>query len=486
MQHVDSRGTANEEDLEEALLFEFEADESSSLTPKQTMVTSSLLSAAASAGSLGPAGSLPSVLSGVRSVTKDSAGTHVLTENFTLHIEEERATSSNWQMAFNAINVLCGVGLLTTPYAMAITGTSALLLLVLIGAVTCYTAHLLAACMNTSRSIRTYPDIGQAAFGQAGRIFVSVLLYMELFSCCVDFMILEADNLSAVFPDARLSLGAFHLTAKQTLVLLAALLVLPTVWLRDLSLLSFLSVGGIFASVALLALVGWEGTAVTGFTHQHPPFVSWSGVPVTLGLFLFCFSGHAVFPSLYASMRNKSQFPKLMIAAFSVVVVIYGTMAIMGGLMFGSDVSENITLDMQVSSPRAPPTIISMWLVIINPISKLALTLAPVAMAVEELLEIKHHSWKFTLASMTLRTGLLGVVVLTAIAVPFFASVMSFIGSFMATSVAVVLPCLFALKICRHQLSRLDVGVAICMAVFGVVVGVVGTYNAIMNISSKY
>jgi hypothetical protein len=36
-------------------------------------------------------------------------------------------------MAFNAINVLCGVGLLTTPYAMAITGTSALLLLVLIG-----------------------------------------------------------------------------------------------------------------------------------------------------------------------------------------------------------------------------------------------------------------------------------------------------------------------------------------------------------------
>lgn len=77
----------------------------------------------------------------------------------------------------------------------------------------------------------------------------------------------------------------------QTLILLAAVLVLPTVWLRDLSLLSFLSVGGIFASVALLALVGWEGATVTGFTHQHPPFVSWSGVPVTLGLFLFCFSG---------------------------------------------------------------------------------------------------------------------------------------------------------------------------------------------------
>lgn len=69
--------------------------------------------------------------------------------------------------------------------------------------------------MNSSRGIRTYPDIGQAAFGRAGRVLVSILLYMELFSCCVDFMILEADNLSAVFPNARLSIGAWHLTAKQ-------------------------------------------------------------------------------------------------------------------------------------------------------------------------------------------------------------------------------------------------------------------------------
>jgi hypothetical protein len=29
-------------------------------------------------------------------------------------------------------------------------------------------------------------------------------------------------------------------------------------------------------------------------------------------------------------MRNKSEFPKLMVAAFAVVVAIYGAMAIMG------------------------------------------------------------------------------------------------------------------------------------------------------------
>lgn len=79
------------DDLEEALLFDFEAEEAASLMAQtKTTVTSSLVSAAVSAGSLAPGGSLPSVLSGVRSITKDSTGTHVLTENFTLHIEEVR------------------------------------------------------------------------------------------------------------------------------------------------------------------------------------------------------------------------------------------------------------------------------------------------------------------------------------------------------------------------------------------------------------
>lgn len=86
---------------------------------------------------------------------------------------------------------------------------------------------------------------------------------------------------------------------------------------------------------------------------------------------------------------------------------------------------------------------------------------------------------------MSIRTLLLGAVVATGLAIPFFSSVMSLIGSAMATSVAVVLPCLFALRICRHQLSSLDKGMAAALAVFGVVAGVYGTYLAVAGIASK-
>ncbi|WIA39259.1 hypothetical protein OEZ86_005381 [Tetradesmus obliquus] len=479
------------DDLEEPLLFDFEAEEELAAAAAAAAAASGSTSAATIAAAAGLVetssviSAVPSSI-GLRSVTKDALGTHVQTEQYTMHIEEERATSSSWQAAFNAINILCGVGLLTTPYAMAISGLSSLLLLIGIGGIACYTGRLLAKCMNSSRAIRTYPDIGQAAFGRWGRLLVSVLLYMELFCCCVDFLILEGDNLSAVFPQAAVSLGGFSLTAKQSLILAAAIIVLPTVWLRDLSLLSFLSVGGIFASLALLALVGWEGVAVAGFPHDRPPLVTWSGVPVSIGLFCFCFSGHAVFPSLYASMRTKSHFPWLLLGSFSVVVAVYGSMAVMGAFMFGSEVSENITLDMQDYAPNAMPTVVAMWLVIVNPIAKVALTLAPVAMAMEELISVKHGSWRFTAASVALRTALLAVCVVVAIVVPFFSLVMSFIGAFMSMSISIVLPCVFYLVICAKDVTKVDRVAAVSVAVFGLIAGTMATYEAITAIYSKY
>lgn len=72
------------------------------------------------------------------------------------------------------INVLCGVGLLTTPYALKEGGWLSILLLFLLGLIAFYTGILLKKCLDSSPELQTYPDIGFAAFGMTGRIFVSV------------------------------------------------------------------------------------------------------------------------------------------------------------------------------------------------------------------------------------------------------------------------------------------------------------------------
>lgn len=75
-------------------------------------------------------------------------------------MEDSASTSSTWQTAFNAVNILCGVGLLTTPYAVALSGGLSLLLLLLVGGMACYTGSLLARCMSQDpKAIRSYPDV---------------------------------------------------------------------------------------------------------------------------------------------------------------------------------------------------------------------------------------------------------------------------------------------------------------------------------------
>lgn len=405
---------------------------------------------------------------------------------YAMHIEEDQGTCSTLQTAFNSGNILCGVGLLTVPFAMANSGFSSIVLLLLIGMAACYTGCLLARCMEADKRIKTYPDIGQAAFGTWGRVLVSVLLYMELFACCVDFVILEGDNLSAVFPHARLAVGGLQLNAQQSMVLLAALIILPTVWLRDLSLLSYISVGGLVASLALLALVAWEGVSFTGFTHTAVPLVVWRGVPTALGLYSFCFSGHAVFPSVYNSMRVKSDFGPMLLSVFAFSVVLYGAMALTGCLMFGETVSQNITLSMQRFRPDALPSLIATWLVIINPMTKLALALAPVAMALEELVQSPTGSRRFLAASVGIRTALLGGTVLVALAVPFFAYVMSFIGAFLSMTLSIVLPCVFYLHMCRDRLTPRDLAACATVVVLGTVAGACATYTSVRAILDAY
>lgn len=50
-----------------------------------------------------------------------------------------------------------------------------------------------------------------------------------------------SDNLSTIFPNASIDFAGIYLDSHQVFSIVGALTVLPTVWLRDLSLLSYLS-----------------------------------------------------------------------------------------------------------------------------------------------------------------------------------------------------------------------------------------------------
>ena len=124
---------------------------------------------------------------------------------------------------------------------------------------------------------------------------------------------------------------------------------IPTVFL-PLSLLSYTSILGILSTVFLVIVL-----IVDGLTKKEAPGSLWDpahtelGVGnfrqlgVAFGLFMAGFSGHAVIPSLVRDMQDPTEFESMLNYAFVVATAIYTIIGYAGYLMFGADVSEEVS-----------------------------------------------------------------------------------------------------------------------------------------------
>ncbi|KAK8552773.1 hypothetical protein V6N12_041347 [Hibiscus sabdariffa] len=410
------------------------------------------------------------------------------------------------QAVLNGINVLCGVGILSTPYAAKEGGWLGLIILFTFAVLSFYTGLLLRQCLDSQPGLETYPDIGQAAFGTTGRIALSIILYVELYACCVEYIILEGDNLASLFPNAHVSWGGLELSPQRLFALMTTLAVLPTVWLRDLSVLSYISAGGVVASIMVVLCLFWVGLVdKVGFHNKGTP-LNMATLPVAVGLYGYCYSGHAVFPNIYTSMAKPNQFPSVLLACFAICSLLYAGTAVMGYTMFGEATESQFTLNMPKDLIASK---IAVWTTVVNPFTKYpllfiftligfksrliekqmfwlnsdqtyALTMSPVAMCLEELIPSSHL--KSHIYAILIRTSLVISTLIVGLSIPFFGLVMSLIGSLLTMLVTLILPPACYLSILRGKVTRIQATLCIIVIAVGVVSSVFGTYSALSKI----
>ncbi|KAJ9709313.1 hypothetical protein PVL29_001000 [Vitis rotundifolia] len=377
---------------------------------------------------------------------------------------------------FNGINALSGVGILSIPYALSQGGWLSLILLFLVAILCWYTGLLLRRCMDAHPLIKTYPDVGELAFGMKGRTMIALFMYLELYLVAVEFLILEGDNLEKLFPDMSFKVAGLKIGGRQGFVLLAALVILPTTWLRSLGLLAYVSAGGVFASVIVVGCVFWAGAVDGVGFHERGMVLNWSGLSTTISLFVFCYCGHAIFPTLCTSMKDRSQFSKVLLVCFALSTINYGSMAILGYLMFGENLRSQVTLNLPTGKISSK---LAIYTTLINPLTKYGIIITPIANAIEDTFSFRNSRP----ISITIRTVLVISTAVVALTVPFFGYIMEFIGAFLSVTVSLLFPCIFYLKINKASQSfGLELIAIIAILALGSFVAVTGTYTSLRQI----
>ncbi|KAG4126232.1 hypothetical protein ERO13_D10G144000v2 [Gossypium hirsutum] len=398
-------------------------------------------------------------------MTEDAAGQQARSGN-----------SSFLHAVLNMSSMLIGLGQLSTPYALENGGWGSVFLLVGLGFICTYTSHVLGKCLDKNPKSESFADIGENAFGRKGRVLTATFIYIEIFMALVSYTISLHDNLITVLSRTQIKLpGVPNLHTSQLITVVAVLIALPSLWLRDLSSVSFLSSGGILMSLVIFISVVCTAAFGTVEANHSIPFLHVKNIPAISGLYIYSYAGHFVFPNLYKAMKDPSKFTKVSIVSFAACTLLYTALAFLGAKMFGPEVNPQITL----SLPRHHfITKIALWATVLTPMTKYALEFAPFAIQLENNLPDSLSSRMKLIIRGFVGSILLLVILSLALSVPYFEHVLSLTGSLVSVCICMTFPSAFYIKLSWPHISKPVLILNLFLIAFGSILGVLGIISS--------
>jgi len=191
------------------------------------------------------------------------------------------------------VATVVGGGILGLPYALAESGWFGVVVLLMVAIMANYTAKKLSRCMYVKKpfkKLKTYQEVGGAAFGRAGSIISVTLQYITLLSVGTLFLLLASKNIQL------LVVQTWHFTewSLTTCTLITAAISFPFLALlksiREISIIAFF---GMIASAFIVVVI-------VIFAMRYPDddveyqFLNAKKLPFAFSTMVFSFAGHSV------------------------------------------------------------------------------------------------------------------------------------------------------------------------------------------------
>ena len=388
--------------------------------------------------------------------------------------------ASAFLAGWNVSNLIQGTGILGVPYAVAQGGWAAVASIFLVAGICCYTGKLLISCLyeesektHMKRRLRVnYPEVGEAVYKNRGHTLVAIVQIFEMFGGVIMYVVLLGTVLGDLLK-ASTNLGPSEWAAVSCLV------ALPTLFIRRMSIISWLSMISVFALLSsIITLIAFSFTKIHDWNLSNIPPFNPTTFPIGFGIIVFSYCAHAVFPSIESSMRKPEQFNSMMNAAFLFAAVIKTLLGTFMVLAFGDKTEEVATINLHDSKAFS---VTAAALVISNVMLAIPLGMFVVSLTIDDAMlkyfphlnrDSKYH-WIWIVIT---RPTLLCFALFLALVIPHFGLLMGFVGRFTGTCLCFIFPCWFHLKLRWKKLSKFQIGVDIAVMVFGIIAGSSGLF----------
>nr|AKN21634.1 slc32a-1 [Schmidtea mediterranea] len=405
-------------------------------------------------------------------------------------VGENDRSNSTIVAGYNVTNLIQGIGILGVPYAIAKGSWIGIILIIFIAFVASSTGTMLIECLyqnknlpNSKRIYKTYSCIGEAVWPKFGKSLVTVISLVEMFGGTTLYIILLSVE------SQRFLLNFFSDVNINYCCIILTYAVLPITFVKRMSIISwfsFIAVVGLISSIGIImtfCFFNFSKLSINNF-----PAISWSSVPLSMGIITFSYCAHAAFPGIEASMKHPNSFDKMMKVSFTTAAVIKFLMGFLFNLISGNEILQQCSLNVDIYEFSLTLEIF----VIINTFFSIPLVMFVISERIDEIFQYHFPSsmwpggvlyWYWLLLS---RGIIMTLSMLMAMIVPHFALVMGLVGSITGSCLTFIFPGIFSLSLKRSELTKLQKVYRILIIATGIFFGISGTIVSMIDIVQNF
>ncbi|CAD6199085.1 unnamed protein product [Caenorhabditis auriculariae] len=283
---------------------------------------------------------------------------------------------------------------------------------------------------------KPFPEMAKRTMGNMMQRFTSILGNVTLFGISVVYLLLSA-NIIHYFVTHVFD---FHTMSNCMVIITLAVVILPFTFLRSpgefWGVIVLAMITTVVAVLSILIGIGIDSPKC--FPRVAYPETTPDSMILSLGIFLFAFSGHYVFPTIQHDMENPHEFSKSVLVGFIGVVFLYMPLSVFAYVVYGTSMYDSVIYSIQTQWLQLAANL----MIAIHCIMTLVIVINPLNQELEHYLKISHS---FGPGRVITRTVVMILVLFVGLTVPDFGPVMNLVGASTIPMGCVVLPSLFYL-----------------------------------------